>query len=109
MMFTAMKLGIFKATGMYVSWLLTDSISVDLEFYRMDSGIYSNRRSATRKIKTHPTGKSGGRTLFSSVMIGDVNGDRRSDLLVQQGQEELRVYLGVPGPHLFARLWPKRV
>ncbi len=40
MMFTTMKPGIFKATGMYVGWLLTASISVDLELYRMDGGIY---------------------------------------------------------------------
>ena len=37
------------------------------------------------------------------MLIGDVNGDRRSDLLVQQGRDELRVFLGVPGPDLFTR------
>lgn len=37
------------------------------------------------------------------MLIGDVNGDGRSDLLVQKGRKELRVFLGVPGPGLFAR------
>ena len=37
------------------------------------------------------------------MLIGDVNGDSRSDLLVQQGRNELRVFLGAPGPDLFAR------
>ena len=42
------------------------------------------------------------------MLIGDVNGDALSDLLVQKGPEELRVYLGVPGPKLFARL-PQKI
>ncbi len=42
------------------------------------------------------------------MLIGDVNGDGHSDLLVQKGREELRVFLGVPGPELFARL-PQKV
>ena len=35
--------------------------------------------------------------------MGDVNGDGRSDLLVQQGRKELRVFLGAPGVDLFSR------
>ena len=42
-------------------------------------------------------------SFHPSVLIGDMNGDSRSDLLVQNGREELHVYLGVPGPKLFAR------
>ncbi len=37
------------------------------------------------------------------MLIADVNGDGRSDLLVQEDREELRVFIGVPGPDLFAR------
>ncbi len=37
------------------------------------------------------------------MLIGDVNGDNRSDLLVQNGREALHVFIGVPGPDLFAR------
>lgn len=75
-----------------------------LEFYRMEGGIYPDKPNATRKIKGHAPGVSGEKGIFHpSVLIGDVNGDSRSDLLVQKGPEELRVYLGVPGPKLFAR------
>ena len=103
LMFTTMELSIFKAIGMILGALVTRSVSLDLEFYRMDGGIYPDKPNATRKIKTVSLGKSGEKTVFPSVLIGDVNGDSRSDLLVQKGRDELRVFLGVPGPDLFAR------
>ena len=102
MMFTTIKPRLLKAIGMIVGALLTGSGSLDLEFYSMDGRVYPDKPSATRKIRSYP-GDSGKKTAHLSVLIGDVNGDRRSDLLVQKGPEELRVYLGVPGPDLFAR------
>ena len=68
----------------------------------MDGSVYPDKPSATRKIRSYP-GDSGEKTAHLSVLIGDVNDDRRSDLLVQHSWEELRVYLGVPGQELFAR------
>ena len=104
MMFTTMKFGIFKTIGMISRAMLTRSLQMHLEFYRMEGGIYPDKPNATRKIKGHAPGVSGEKGIFHpSVLIGDVNGDSRSDLLVQKGPEELRVYLGVPGPKLFAR------
>ncbi len=103
MMFTTMKLGIFKVVGMLISALVTRSVPLDLEFYRMEGGIYPDKPNVTRKIKTVSFGQSGEKTVFPSVLIGDVNGDGRSDLLVQKGRDQLRVFLGVPGPELFAR------
>ena len=104
MMFTTMKFGIFKTIGMISRGILTRSVQMHLEFYRMEGGIYPDKPNATRKIKGHAPGVSGEKGIFHpSVLIGDVNGDSRSDLLVQKGPEELRVYLGVPGPKLFAR------
>ena len=104
MMFTTMKFGIFKTIGMISRGILTRSLQMHLEFYRMEGGIYPDKPNATRKIKGHAPGVSGEKGIFHpSVLIGDVNGDSRSDLLVQKGPEELRVYLGVPGPKLFAR------
>ena len=104
MMYTTMKFGIFRMIGMASRAMLTRSVRMHLEFYRMEGGIYPDKPNATRKIKGHAPGVSGEKGIFHpSVLIGDVNGDSRSDLLVQKGPEELHVYLGVPGPKLFAR------
>ena len=102
MMFTTIKPRLLKAIGMIVGALLTGAGSLDLDFYSMDGSVYPDKPSATRKIRSYP-GDSGEKTAHLSVLIGDVNGDRRSDLLVQHSWEELRVYLGVPGQGLFAR------
>jgi hypothetical protein len=100
MMFITFDPDIFKAIGAYLS----RSITLDVEFSRMEGGIYADKPSTTRRTRSDSLGKSGERAaLFPSVMIGDVNGDRRSDLLVGRSGKELRVYLGVPGPGLFAR------
>ena len=108
-MFITIQVGVFESVGMIVGSLLTRSVPLDLDFYRMEGGVYPDRPSATRKAKTISLGKSGERAArFPSVLIGDVNGDGRSDLLVQKGRKELRVFFGVPGPGLFDR-WPQRV
>ena len=104
MMYTTMKFGIFKTIGMIGRGMLTRSVSMHLEFYRMEGGLYPNKPNATRKIKGHAPGVSGEKGIFHpSVLIGDVNGDSRSDLLVGRSRKELRVFVGVPGPDLFAR------
>ena len=104
MMSTTMKFGIFKTIGMISRAMLTRSLQMHLEFYRMEGGIYPDKPNATRQIKGRAPGVSGEKGIFHpSVLIGDVSGDSRSDLLVQNGPEELGVYLGVPGPKLFAR------
>ena len=103
-MYTTMKFGIFKTMRMIGQGLLTRSVPMRLDIYRMEGGIYSDKPSATRRIKGRAPGVSGEKGIFHpSVLIGDVNGDSRLDLLVQRGRKELHVFLGVPGPDLFAR------
>ena len=102
MMFTTINPEIFKVIGMIIDSLLTGSASRDIKFYRMEGGSYPDKPNATGKIKTYP-GKSGEKAISASMLIGDVNGDRRLDLLLQNGRKELRVFLGVSGPDLFDR------
>ena len=104
MMFTTLKLRIFKLIGMLAHSALTGSDLRDLEFYTMEGGIYPDKSNAACKVRTNTRSKSGEKSVtYPPVLIADVNGDRRSDLLMGWGRKELRVFLGVPGPDLFAR------
>ena len=79
------------------------SIAIDLEFYRMEDDAYLNRPATQRKIRPALDLFETDRVLFPVVLLGDVNGDGRSDLLVGENWAELHVFLGVPGPELLAR------
>ncbi len=98
MMITSFELGI----GSIIRTLLTGSISLDLEFYRLEGGVYPDKPNVTRKIRAE-FDFSTGNTFVPSVLIADLNNDGRSDLLVQENLEELRIFVGVPGPDLFSR------
>ena len=105
-----------------------DDIGLDLEFYRMEGGLDPDKPSTTRRIAldgapslrepgwvpldivlrggTHEsrnTQESYLRAFNRTLLIGDVTGDGRSDLLIESTHEELRVFVGVRGPDLFAR------
>ncbi len=100
MLFPTFKIGFFKIA----STVMTRSASMDLEFYRMEGGVYPRKPSAARKAQYYALGKSGGpAAIHPAVLIGDVNGDRRSDLVVGKNRQELHVFFGVSGPELFAR------
>ena len=103
-LYRTMKFGAFRTVRMIGAGILTRSVPMRLDFYRMEDGIYSGRPSAVRKIRGRAPGVSGERGIFHpSVLIGDVNGDSRLDLLVQKGRKGLHVFRGVPGRELFAR------
>jgi hypothetical protein len=100
LMFTKLETGVFEAIG----GLLNRSMTMDVEFSRMEGGHFPRRPTTTRAIKTYfPERRPGPKAArFEPVLVGDVNGDRRADLLIGKS-EELRVYLGVRGPDPFAR------
>ena len=43
------------------------------------------------------------RAFNRTLLIGDVTGDGRSDVLIEWSHRELHVFAGLPGPDLFAR------
>lgn len=89
--------------GGMIRALLGGSLGMDLELYRGADGLYPDRATVRRRITTDFDPR-GGRDagFFPAVLVGDVSGDGRSDLLVGKSREELHVYLGVPGPELLA-------
>ena len=104
MVFAAViKPSVFRVARMLVRGVLTGAVSLDIEFYRMAGGSYPDAPNAVRKVKLYPGDKTGERSVLSSVLIGDVNGDKRADLLVQHAPKILHVFRGVPGPDVFAK------
>ena len=103
-MFVVIDPGIFKIIGMLARGIATHSALLDLNLYRMEGGSYPAEGDANYKIKAYTPGDSGKKAMhFPSLLFGDVNGDERPDLLVQNGPKELHVFIGVPGPDLFVQ------
>ena len=105
-----------------------DDVWLSLEFYRMEESRYSDTPNTTRRIAldgvpshrepgwvpldivlrgaTHErrnTQKSYPRAFNTTLRIGDVTGDGRSDLLIGDHPRIIAVFVGVPGPEIFAR------
>lgn len=105
-----------------------DDIGLGLEFYQMDEGRYPDTSNTTRGIAldgvpSHrepgwvPLGvvlrgatherrnaqKSYTRAFNATLRIGDVTGDGRSDLLIADHPRIMVVFVGVPGPEIFAQ------
>ncbi len=102
-MVTAFEPTVFSAIRVLVMSILTGAGSFDLEMFRMEDGRYADRPNAVRQIRPRSPRKSGERTFWPAVRMGDVNGDGRSDVLIARSRKMLHVHLGVPGPGLLAK------
>jgi hypothetical protein len=98
MVISTVQLGI----GKILAALITGSIDIDLNFYQMEDGLYPAKPNLKREI-TATFSLSSGDMFFPSVLIADVDGDKVSDLLVQDGANKLKIYIGGKDGKLFAK------
>ena len=128
LMFTTIQVR-FLENGLWkrIKGFMGDDVWLDLEFYRMENGRYPNTPNTTRRIAldgvpshrepgwvpldlvlrgaTHESRnnqKSWPRAFNTTLRIGDVTGDGRSDLLIADHPRIMNAIVGVPGPGLFA-------
>ncbi len=78
------------------------SVAIDVAAYRSRDGRYPESPSFELEIRPRRSTEKGG-VFFPAVLLGDVSGDGRADLLVGNGPRELLVYVGEPTPRLFSQ------
>lgn len=116
--------GLFKK----LKGAMGDDTWLHLEFHRAERGVFGSAANAIRRIALDgaPSHREPGwvpldivlrgglhesrrtqddyrRAFNRTLLVGDVTGDGRSDLLIETTPRALDVFAGVPGPELFAR------
>ena len=107
--------------------LFGDDVWLELEFYRNERGRFADQPDAIHRIQLDgaPSPREPGwvpldivlrgpthekrltqevwpRAFNTALLIGDVTGDGRADLLIEETFRGLRLFAGVPGRNLFA-------
>lgn len=98
MMVTSFDLGL----GSIVRALLSRTANLQLAIYEMEEGRYSATPVLTRKV-TAKLDISNGDVFVPAVLAADINGDGLKDLLVQDGDNRLKVFAGENSKTLFSR------
>jgi hypothetical protein len=98
MVISAIDIGL----GKVLAALITGSVNIDLNFYQMRQGLYSAKPDLKREITATFNLRSGD-FFFPSVLIADADGDGIDDLLVQDGEYRLNVFLGSGDASLFLK------
>ena len=83
--------------------MVGSSIAIDIELYQMKDGVYPKKPATKHKIRPKFDLFDKKRVFFPAVLLGDVNGDKRPDLLIGKNWEEMHVFLGIPGRKLLAQ------
>ena len=111
-----------------IKGFMGDDIWLDLEFYQMEEGRYPDTPNTTRRIaldgvpshrepgwvpldivlqggthESRKTQKNYPRAFNTTVRIGDVTGDGILDLLLGDHPRIMEVFVGMPGPEMFAQ------
>ncbi len=100
MMFTTFRIGVYG----FLRVLVAGKVSFDLKFYRMDGGRYPDEPNAKRKFKSEMDPFDDRKeSFFPFVLLGDVDGDGRSDLVMAKDRDEMQVFKGIAGKGVFAK------
>ena len=86
--------------GGMVRAMAGNSVTMDLALYLQRDGAYARRPDLLRRVRTPFAPLDNRGVLFPTVLIGDLTGDGRADLLTGERWDRLSLFLGVPEPEL---------
>ena len=91
-----------KITGMARA-MVGKSIAVNLELFCMENRTFPEKPTTKRKIRPALDFFETDRVFFPAVLLGDVNGDKRLDLIVGKNWSEMHIFLGEQTPRVLTK------